>query len=879
MKTLTLSSGCNPREREPLARIQGLRASGSRSHWLTLLLSLCAVFTVAAAPPVPTQFNGATPLEWSQRLAQSELARRGTTLNYQGAPRARWDYTTGIFSFSLLELAARTSDAAMAGYAAQLVESFVQPDGRIATYRPDEYNIDMVTPGRALLLCYEKSRDERLKTALATLRSQLATQPRTSEGGFWHKQRYPHQMWLDGLYMGSPFLADYGRVFNEPAVFDDVAQQILLVNRHTYDPAQELFYHAWDEKRAQSWADPATGHSPNFWGRAIGWYAMAIVDCLDDLPPTQHDVEAINAILRHLADGLVRWQDPASGLWWQVVDQGGREGNYLESSASSMFVYALAKGINRGYLDRDKYQPAVLKAYAGLVRDCLATDAAGRVSLTQICEVAGLGYTSSSGRPRDGSFAYYVSEPVVANDLKGVAPFILAGIEVQQLLTVQEVPVAVRGWGDYERVRARIVAPEFPARDFLITDFGARPGADATAALRAAIAACHTAGGGRVVVPTGEWLTGAIHLLSNVNLHVSAGATLRFSTHPADYPIVFTRWEGVECMNYSALIYAYGQENIAVTGTGTLDGQADWANWWGWNDKTQKPVRQKAGRDQLFAWGETGTPVAARVLGEGSFLRPNFIQPYACKNVLIEGVTIIRSPMWVIHPVLSQNVTVRGVKINSHGPNNDGCDPESSRDVLIEDCVFDTGDDCIAIKSGRNADGRRVAAASENIIVRNSTMQDGHGGVVLGSECSGDIRNVFVENCTMDSPNLDRALRFKSNAVRGGVLENVFMRDVRIGRVSEAVLTIDLLYEEGAAGAFPPVVRNVQLERVTSAASPRVLWVRGFAGAVIDGIRLSHSTFSGVTATDVIVHAGTISFDRVTIEPAVPARSLNSPTK
>jgi unsaturated rhamnogalacturonyl hydrolase len=262
-------------------------------------------------------------------------------------------------------------------------------------------------------------------------------------------------------------------------------------------------------------------------------------------------------------------------------------------------------------------------------------------------------------------------------------------------------------------------------------------------------------------------------------------------------------------------------------------------------------------------------------MGVGSFLRPNFIQPYRCENVLIEGVTILRSPMWEIHPVLSSNVTVRGVTVISHGPNNDGCNPESSRDVLIEDSVFDTGDDCIAIKSGRNADGRRVNVPSENIIVRNCVMRDGHGGVVLGSECSGGIRNVFVENCTMDSPNLDRALRFKNNAVRGGVLENVFMRNVTVGQVAEAVLTIDLLYEEGSRGSFRPIVRNVHMEGITSAASPRVMYIRGFEGAIIDDIRISNSRFEGVTQTEVVSYAGSIVMANVTIAAAPRGRGGN----
>ena len=845
-----------------------------------LLLSFVAALPtfVSAADTTVQKFGDATPLEWSKRMADSEMARRGDSMFFGRGERARWDYTTSLFGLSLIKLAERTGNAAYADYGAKTAESFLRPDGIIETYKFDDYNVDMVPPGKVLLLRYEQGHHEpAVKTAVQTLRTQLIKQPRTSDGGFWHKQRYPNQMWLDGLFMASPFLAQYGKVFEDPTAFDDAAKQILLMDRHGYDPKSGLYYHAWDEKRTQPWANKTTGQSPNFWGRAVGWYAMAIVDSLDFFSPTHPEVEHINEVLRRVADGVVRWQDPASGLWWQVMDQGNRKGNYLEATGSSMFVYALAKGINRGYLSREKYLPAVLKGYEGLIHEVIRRDDDGRVNLTHCCEVAGLGYTNSKGRARDGSFDYYVTEPIIENDLKGVSPFILAGLEVQQLLSTSASPVVVRGWADYEMVLARIKAPTFPAHDFPITDFGAQPGTDVTAAIHAAIDACTKAGGGRVVVPPGEWLTGAIQLKSNVNLHVSEGATLRWIFDLTKYPTVFTRWEGVECMNYSAFIYAFEQENIAITGTGTLDGGADWETWWSWNKKDEGPItRQKPARDKLIEWGEGNVPVDQRVFASPSFLRPNFIQPYRCKNILIEGVTIVRSPMWEVHPALSQNITVRGLKINSHGPNNDGCDPESCIDVLIEDCVFDTGDDCIAIKSGRNGDGRRVNVPTENLIVRNCTMKDGHGGVVLGSECTGGIRNVFVENCTMDSLQLDRALRFKNNAVRGGILENVFMRNVKIGRVSEAVLTIDLLYEEGAKGPFRPIVRNVQMENITCSASPRLFYIRGFPGAVVENIRISNSTFDNVTETDLVQHAGSITLDHVTITPAKVARSLNS---
>jgi unsaturated rhamnogalacturonyl hydrolase len=435
---------------------------------------------------------------------------------------------------------------------------------------------------------------------------------------------------------------------------------------------------------------------------------------------------------------------------------------------------------------------------------------------------------------------------------------------------------AAAGWDAVPAILARIREPVFPSRDCLVTEHGAVAGAgDSTGAIRRAIAACHAQGGGRVVVPRGVFFTGAIHLKSNVNLHLMDGATLRFSPDPAKYlPVVFTRFEGTECMNYSPLIYAFEQQNVAVTGRGVLDGGAAMENWWRWKRGPDGPDIRR-----LLEMNARGVPVEERVFGAGHYLRPSFIQPYRCRNVLVEGVTIRNSPMWEIHPVLCTNVTVRGVTVVSHGPNNDGCNPESSRDVLIEDSLFDTGDDCIAIKSGRNDDGRRLAAPSENIVVRGCTMKDGHGGVVMGSEVSGGVRNVFVERCRMDSPNLDRALRFKSNAQRGGVVENVYMRDVEIGRVAEAVLTVDFLYETGADGPHRPVVRNVVLERITSRASPRLMWVKGFPGAIIDGLRFVDSVFRGVEAAEVLEHAGLVELRNVTIEPLSKERSRSSPSE
>jgi len=420
----------------------------------------------------------------------------------------------------------------------------------------------------------------------------------------------------------------------------------------------------------------------------------------------------------------------------------------------------------------------------------------------------------------------------------------------------------IDAWAGVPAILDRIKAPSFPAKDFNVVQFGAvaNTGAESTNAIAAAIAACSQSGGGRVVIPRGEFLTGPIHLKSRVNLNLAEGSVLKFLTDPRRYlPAVFTRWEGTELMNYSPFIYAFEQQDIAITGSGTLDGRAGEEHWWPW-----KSI-QIAARQRLMDFGANGTPVSERVFGEGFNLRPNFIQPYRCRNVLIEGISIRNSPMWEIHPVLSSNVIVRGVNISCRGPNNDGCDPESSRDVLIEGCTFETGDDCIALKSGRNNDGRRIAVPVENVIVRDCTMKDGHGGVVIGSEISGGARNIFAERCRMDSPRLDRALRIKTNSVRGGIVEHVFIRDVEVGRVAEAVVTIDFTYEEGNSGSHLPVVRDVQIKNVTSGRSMYGLLLRGYSNAPITGVSLNDCRFDNVAKPDVIQSVKDLSLRNVTI--------------
>lgn len=387
-------------------------------------------------------------------------------------------------------------------------------------------------------------------------------------------------------------------------------------------------------------------------------------------------------------------------------------------------------------------------------------------------------------------------------------------------------------WKELEIILKNTKEPTFKNSDYSILDYGAVADGKTvcTKAFRDAIKACTEKGGGRVIVPKGIYFTGPIHLENNVNLHLEDGAEINFSTNPDDYyPLVHTSFEGMELMNYSPLIYAKNKKNIAITGNGILNGQADKTNWWPWKGKTsegnvygyeqgQPSQLDSLNLPALMDMAQNDVPLEKRIFGNNHYLRPNFIEPFDCENVLIKGVKIINAPFWVIHPIKCTNVIVDGVTIDSHGPNNDGCDPEYSKNVIIQNCTFNTGDDCIAIKAGRDHEGRKVGIKSENIVVRNCKMIDGHGGVVIGSEMSAGVKNVFVEDCHMDSPQLDRAIRLKTNTKRGGTVDGLYVRNITVGKVKQAVLHITMNYSVYAGqrdGNFIPQIKNILLENIT----------------------------------------------------------------
>lgn len=435
------------------------------------------------------------------------------------------------------------------------------------------------------------------------------------------------------------------------------------------------------------------------------------------------------------------------------------------------------------------------------------------------------------------------------------------------LIAIMSLPFAAmaqqEAWNTtYKEISARIVAPTFKNKIFKAAVSSKASAKKNQQAINAAITKANKAGGGIVVVPAGKYMTGPVTLKSNVNLRVEKDAELIFAFDRSLYPLVYTRWEGLDLWNYQPCVYAIDCKNIALTGEGTINGNgSDDGNWWymkgikahGYHDGVDEwQGTAKVGpRAELIKMSDNNVPAAERKFGMGKGLRPQLVNFVRCENVLIENVRLLNSPFWVIHPLFCKNLTVRGAYIYNEGPNGDGCDPESCEDVLIEGCTFHTGDDCIALKSGRNGDGLRANIPCKNVIVRKCVMEDGHGGVVIGSEISGGCDNIFAEDCKMDSPNLDRVLRIKTNTCRGGINQNIYMRNIEVGQCAEAVMRINLVYEpnEIAERGHIPTVRNVYMENVTCKKSKYGILLNGLEeSSQIYNINVKNCHFGGLTA-------------------------------
>ena len=442
-------------------------------------------------------------------------------------------------------------------------------------------------------------------------------------------------------------------------------------------------------------------------------------------------------------------------------------------------------------------------------------------------------------------------------------------LQMMTLCLLVPLMAAAQSWNEaeYKQIEQSIRLPQFADKEYVITKYGAKEtntAAQNQKAIQKTIDLCSKKGGGRVVIPAGQkFLTGAITLKDGVNLHVEEGAVLEFAFQPELYPIVETSWEGLECFNLSPCVYAFKAKDIAITGKGTIDGGGSNETWWPWNGNPrfgwkQGMISQRGGsRARLLQNGEDGIPMynekgersPERVFGPQDGLRPQLVSFNKCEGILLEDVTLLRSPFWVIHPLHSTDITVRRVKMINDGPNGDGCDPECCDRVLIEDCFFNTGDDCIAIKSGRNRDGRERNMPSKNIIIRNCEMKNGHGGVVVGSEISGGCQNVYAHDCVMDSPELERVLRIKTNSCRGGIIENINMKNIKVGVCKESILKINLDYEHNeicCRGNYP-TVRNVYMENVTSEKSQYGVQIIGLEeDTYVYDILVKNCHFNGV---------------------------------
>ena len=385
--------------------------------------------TVGGSTPLPVLPAGIdTSLPWSRRIAESFIRRHPDAVMYDSLfPAAKWTYEQGVMLTALRRMAAFTGEERYHDFLRRNIDQYVTEEGDITTYRFDESQLDNIAPGTSLLALYETTHQKRYLTAAAVLRRQLREQPRTTEGGFWHKQIYPSQMWLDGLYMAAPFYARCAGVLGEPGNLDDVLRQFRLISAHCRDPKTGLFYHGWDERKSEAWADRTTGHSPVFWGRSMGWLMMALVDVLEYFPAGEPARGELLGMLRGLAGALLAVRDRETALWYQVPDEPNRAGNYPEASSSAMFAYAFARGANMHYLGPE-YGAAARETFGGIVRHCVSVDERGFIDLHHTCAGAGLGGTPY----RDGSFGYYVGVPQRTNDIKGYAPFLLAAIEIER---------------------------------------------------------------------------------------------------------------------------------------------------------------------------------------------------------------------------------------------------------------------------------------------------------------------------------------------------------------------------------------------------------------------------------------------------------------
>ena len=707
----------------------------------------------------------------------------------------RQSYKSAILLEGLYKASSVLGSREILDYVKMMLDSYVREDGSVDHFSPKAYCMDDIRIGYIMLKIYALTGEKKYKTALDSFIKMLKDQPRTPEGGFWHKGGYPNQMWLDGLFMQGPVYAGYCRLFGGlKECLDDIVHQFELIYEKAYDSGTSLLRHAWDSSRKMPWCDPVTGQSKEVWSRAMGWYCMALADLLEDIPATKEFEDYRDRLLvlaNRVAPAVLKYQDKESGMWWQVMDKGGVGANYLETSATSMFIYVFAKMNRLGFLDIS-YREAARRAFDGMVGHSVTVDDQGELYLHDICKSAGLGVAPEGTVYRPADFEYYTTgEERVTDNLHGVSPFISAAVEL-----------------------------EFPAQ--LNTDrYVFKPGDDINNVL--AENACKAA----VVIPKGKYQVGPIAVPAHTHLIFEEGAVLDYTDDFDAYPPIRTRWEGVNCWAMHPCFLIKDATDVVVEGPGVLDGHGE--KWW----------------KHIMSWKNGGRP-AATVLdcekrlaalnpnylnepeGGGGrpcqFLRPPLLQVLDSFNVRIDGITLTRSPFWTCHPVCVTNLVLQNMKINNpyDSPNTDGIDIESCVNVDVRGCDVNVGDDGIAVKCGS---GKEMMGfqRSENILVQDCTVRNAHGGFVIGSETASGVKGAYVRNCSFLGT--DRGIRIKTRRGRGGHMEDIVASDIFMDNVI-CPISINMFYRCGSddptlyslkkqpVGEDTPLIKDVLIERV-----------------------------------------------------------------
>lgn len=742
--------------------------------------------------------------------------------NPENAP---YSYKSAILLEGLLKASRALNKPEIFNYVRGFLETFVHEDGSVEKYRLEEHSMDDIRMGNIMLKFYAITGDERYRSGLDSFMEMLRSQPRTPEGGFWHKKIYPNQMWLDGLFMQGPFYASYCKLFGGlRGCLEDIVPQFELIYEKTYDPATGLLRHAWDSSHKMPWCDPQTGKSKEVWSRALGWYVMALADLLEDIPEEQEYSDYRSRLLdlaMKLAPVIRRFQDKKSGLWWQVMDKAGIGKNYLETSSTSMFIYFFAKMNRLGFLD-ESYREAAWEAMNGMMRDFVSVREDGELCLHGTCKSAGLGKSAPQNPYRPADFEYYCTgEPIETDNLHGVSPFISAAVEL-----------------------------EFPAQMNL-----KRHVLESDEDLNAVLARC--AGKMTVVVPRGNHHTGPVDIPAHTHLVFEEGAVLDFKDDFDAYPPVWTRWEGVYCWAMHPCFLIKDAEDVVIEGKGTLDGHGE--KWW----------------EHILKWKNGGRPAKPtlpcelrlagvnkdydKTPGGGGgrpcqFLRPALLQILDSRNIRIQDVKLTRSPFWTVHPICVTNLTLKDIMIDNpyDSPNTDGIDIESCVNVDVCGCDVNVGDDGIAVKCGSGKEMMDYQR-SENINVDGCTVRGAHGGFVIGSETASGVKGATVRNCRFLGT--DRGIRIKTRRKRGGIMTDISISDIYMEDVI-CPISINMFYHCGSnepnlyslekqpVCEDTPRISDVKIERVNAVECRRMAaFLAGLPEAPLANIEINDSVF------------------------------------